>query len=79
MYGLIVPPGVSPEVAEALEGTHGNPAIDELQTRMALREHLGSHSTTGIPTFGSKTMRDSYVVGGRKTRWARLGEEHGRQ
>ena len=46
MYGLIVPPGTPPEVAEALEGTHGNPQIDEMQTRMYLLEHEGTRRLT---------------------------------
>lgn len=83
MYGLIVPPGVSLEVAEALEGTHGNPAIDEMQTRLSLREYLGSDCTTrdalSVVFLSEKRMRDCYVRGGAKTRWTRMGEKHGRQ
>jgi len=82
MYGLIVPAGVSREVAEALEGDHHNPAIEEMQARMDLREHLGSRCTSnplGHTFLGDKRMQDCYVPSEIETRWARLGEQHGRQ
>lgn len=72
MYGLIVPPGVSPEVAEALEGDHHNPDIDEMQTRMYLREYIGG-SEYALP------QKVEYVSTGERTRWMALGEKHGRQ
>ena len=83
VYGLIVPVGVPAAVAEALEGTHGNPQVDELQSRLALREYLGASSTTEDPLrvvfLGEKRMRDCYATSEIRTRWARLGEQHGCQ
>jgi hypothetical protein len=81
MYGLIVPPGTPPDVAEALEGTHGNPQIDELQSRLSLREYLGSDCTTrdalSVVFLSEKRMRDCYVRGSSK--WDAWGQRYGRQ
>lgn len=81
MYGLIVPLVVSPEVAEALEGTHGNPAIDEMQSRLELREYLGFDCTTrdalSVVFLGEKRMRDCYARGSSK--WDAWGQRYGRQ
>jgi len=72
MYGLIVPPGVPPEVAEALEGTHGNPQIDELQTRMNLLEWVQEKQYPLNPRMQAEYAPD-------RSDWGYLGEKHGRQ
>lgn len=79
MYGLIVPPGISVAVAEALEGDHHNPDIDEMQTRMYLLEHQydGSEELRALFPKGEPTVE--YVSTGERTRWMALGEKHGRQ
>lgn len=77
MYGLIVPPGVSPEVAEALEGTHGNPQIDELQTRMYLLEHEDEDDEELLALLPNLTEKMEYVPD--RSDWGYLGEKHGRQ
>jgi len=72
MYGLIVPPGVSPEVAEALEGTHGSPAIDEMQTRINLLEMVQEKQYPLNPRMQAEYVPD-------RSDWGYLGEKHGRQ
>lgn len=77
MYGLIVPPGVPPEVAEALEGTHGNPQIDELQTRIYLLEHEDEDDEELLALLPNLTEKMEYVSD--RSKWGYLGEKHGRQ
>lgn len=75
VYGLIIPPGIPVAVAEALEGDHHNPAIDEMQTRMSIWEYVNGPEFT-LP----QKMRGNYVKNGtRKTKWFALGERYGRQ
>ena len=79
MYGLIVPPGVPAAVAEALEGEHHNPDVDEMQTRMYLLEHQYDVSEELLVLMPNLAQKVEYVSTGERAEWTRLGEQHGRQ
>jgi len=79
MYGLIVPPGTPPDVAEALEGTHGNPAIDEMQSRMALADMRESPDMDYPELLPARRPLPYAKNATRKTNWFKLGDKHGRQ